>query len=142
MKEVVSGVIIRKGSVFLTQRKHDQTYPFKFETPGGKVKLMEETPRQALARELFEEIDFGGEPELIIAPEPFFVADFELNEGRPPGPVKISFYLVTIPDDCWPTGAEGQGSLWASIAEMRSLRLAPGNMRAAALIEREMVRLR
>lgn len=37
MIEVVSGVIIQKGRILLTQRREEQDFPFTWECPGGKV---------------------------------------------------------------------------------------------------------
>jgi 8-oxo-dGTP diphosphatase len=52
---VVAGVIERNGSVFICQRKAGARHALKWEFPGGKVEPGE-TPRQALARELDEEL--------------------------------------------------------------------------------------
>lgn len=58
MKTVIvsAGVIIDNGKVLITQRKGNSLRGFLWEFPGGKVEEWEE-PRQALRRELKEELD-------------------------------------------------------------------------------------
>ena len=146
MIDVVSGVVIRGGRVFLTQRRVDQSYPMLYEPPGGKVESGE-TLRAALLRELSEELEVwseGPEDDDRATPEQiFFVTEFERGVVEGVGEersVRISFFLVGIRDGLWPVGGEGQGSGWFSIPEVRALRLLPGIERARETIEREMSR--
>ena len=55
MLQVVAALIEREGRILIGQRKPDQSHPLKWEFPGGKVEDGE-TPAQALARELEEEL--------------------------------------------------------------------------------------
>lgn len=61
---VAAGVIHRDGRVLVGQRRQADRHPYKWEFPGGKVEHGE-TPQQALARELREELQIeatiGGE---------------------------------------------------------------------------------
>ena len=62
--DVVGAVIIRDGGVLCAQRGPDGKLPGLWEFPGGKVE-QGESPREALEREISEEldcvIDVGGE---------------------------------------------------------------------------------
>jgi 8-oxo-dGTP diphosphatase len=55
MVQVVAAIIERDGRVLIGQRQPEQSHPLKWEFPGGKVEAGE-TPEQALARELQEEL--------------------------------------------------------------------------------------
>jgi len=52
---VSAGIIVDNGRVLLGQRRKGDRHPFKWEFPGGKVE-QGESPRQALIRELREEL--------------------------------------------------------------------------------------
>lgn len=52
---MVAGLIVEGGRVLLTQRTAEQSMPLKWEFPGGKMEAGE-SPEEALARELQEEI--------------------------------------------------------------------------------------
>jgi 8-oxo-dGTP diphosphatase len=55
MLQVVAAIIERDGRVLICRRKPEQSHPLQWEFPGGKVEPGE-TPEQALARELAEEL--------------------------------------------------------------------------------------
>jgi len=55
MLQVVAAIIERDGRVLIGRRKPEQAHPLQWEFPGGKVEPGE-TPQQALARELAEEL--------------------------------------------------------------------------------------
>jgi 8-oxo-dGTP diphosphatase len=59
MVQVVAGIIERQGRLLICRRKPEQYHPLKWEFPGGKVEPGE-TPDQALARELEEELGIVG----------------------------------------------------------------------------------
>ena len=52
---VSAGIIHREGQVLVGQRRKGDRHPLKWEFPGGKVEYGE-TPREALVRELWEEL--------------------------------------------------------------------------------------
>ena len=56
MVQVVAAIIEREGRILIGRRMKEQSHPLKWEFPGGKVEPGE-TPEQALARELEEELD-------------------------------------------------------------------------------------
>jgi len=55
MLQVVAGIIERDGRILICRRTPKQSHPLKWEFPGGKVER-NETPPQALERELAEEL--------------------------------------------------------------------------------------
>lgn len=74
---VVAGIIRRDGLFLIGQRQAKDRHGLKWEFPGGKVEVGE-TPREALKRELREELGI----EAVIGRE---VARYEhSSQGRPP----------------------------------------------------------
>lgn len=57
---VVAALIARDGQVLICQRRNGDRYALKWEFPGGKVEHGE-TPKQALERELREELGISAE---------------------------------------------------------------------------------
>lgn len=55
---VAAGVVLREGRVMLCQRRPEVHNGLKWEFPGGKLEPGE-SPEEALARELREELDIG-----------------------------------------------------------------------------------
>jgi 8-oxo-dGTP diphosphatase len=65
MTKVVAGILEREGRVLICQRRADQPHALKWEFPGGKIEG-DETPEEALIRELREELGIESEtPEEI-----------------------------------------------------------------------------
>jgi len=52
---VVGAVIIENGKILCAQRGPDRSLPNKWEFPGGKIEK-EESPQEALRREIWEEL--------------------------------------------------------------------------------------
>ena len=55
LRFVVAGLLVRDGLVLICQRRPDQPMALQWEFPGGKIEAGE-SPEQALARELQEEL--------------------------------------------------------------------------------------
>jgi 8-oxo-dGTP diphosphatase len=62
---VTAGLILEKEKILVTQRKEEDSQGLLWEFPGGKVKPGEE-PRQALKRELMEELGIEVEVGMIF----------------------------------------------------------------------------
>ncbi len=85
MLQVVAAVIENDGRVLVCRRRPDQTHPLKWEFPGGKVEPGE-SPEQALARELEEELGILSSRGKELTRYPFSYP------GRPP--VLLIFFRV------------------------------------------------
>jgi 8-oxo-dGTP diphosphatase len=59
MVQVVAAILQNDGKILIGQRTPTQSHPLKWEFPGGKVEPGE-SPEQALARELEEELGISG----------------------------------------------------------------------------------
>jgi 8-oxo-dGTP diphosphatase len=55
IKRVAAALILKNGKILICQRTRHQTFPLKWEFPGGKIERGEQ-PRDALRRELEEEL--------------------------------------------------------------------------------------
>jgi 8-oxo-dGTP diphosphatase len=59
MVQVVAAILEREGRILIGRRTPEQSHPLKWEFPGGKVEPGE-SPAEALARELEEELGITG----------------------------------------------------------------------------------
>jgi 8-oxo-dGTP diphosphatase len=85
MVQVVAAVIERSGTILVGQRTRGQSHALKWEFPGGKVEAGE-SPPEALARELEEELGIGGATGREITR---YVFEYP---GR--NPIELIFYRV------------------------------------------------
>lgn len=86
MVQVVAAIIEREGKILIGRRMAKQSHPLQWEFPGGKVEDGE-TPAQALARELEEELGIRG----ASGPE---ITRYEYTyAGR--DPIRLFFFRVT-----------------------------------------------
>jgi 8-oxo-dGTP diphosphatase len=91
MKQVAVGIIKRNGLVLACQRKSTAVYPLKWEFPGGKIE-QGESPAQALARELHEELGIHA----LIGAE-IHRQEWTYREWGPEhdGSFRVHYFLVT-----------------------------------------------
>lgn len=120
----VSAGIIRNefGQIYLTQRLEGQDFAQSLEFPGGKVDP-NETPEEALKRELEEEIGIQ-----VLSAFPYENFCFEY----PTKIIEFFFYLV----EEWvnePFGREGQEGFWIAQSDLDEGAFPPAN---AQLIKR------
>jgi 8-oxo-dGTP diphosphatase len=85
LRFVAAALIVRGGEVLICQRRPDQPMALQWEFPGGKIEAGE-TPEQALARELDEELGIRA----TIGP---FVTHIRHNY-RHGGAVDLQFFAV------------------------------------------------
>ncbi len=94
MVQVVAAIIEREGRILICRRTREQSHALKWEFPGGKVEPGE-SPEQALARELEEELGLraghrDGDHALRVQlpgeaahPADFFPRDSSFRGNRP-----------------------------------------------------------
>jgi 8-oxo-dGTP diphosphatase len=118
MKTVVvaAGLIIEEGKILITQRKKDSPHGLLWEFPGGKVREGEE-PREALRREMREELDAEVEVGMI------FDAVFY---SYPEYPILLLVYRCRV--EKGPLKPIGCHDLrWVTLGEMEKLAMPPAD---------------
>lgn len=85
MVQVVAAILQSEGRFLVGQRVATQSHPLKWEFPGGKVEAGE-SPEQALARELEEELGIRGAKGEVMTRYPF------TYPGR--DPIELIFFRV------------------------------------------------
>jgi 8-oxo-dGTP diphosphatase len=85
LRFVAAALIVRGGEVLICQRRPDQPMALQWEFPGGKIEAGE-TPEQALARELDEELGIDA----TIGPKVTHIR----HNYRHGGAVDLQFFVV------------------------------------------------
>ena len=85
LRFVAAALILRQGEVLIGQRRPDQPMAFQWEFPGGKIEHGE-SPEQALARELDEELGIKA----IVGPRVTHIR----HNYRHGGAVDLQFFVV------------------------------------------------
>ena len=92
MQQVAVGIVMKDGLVLACQRKRTARYPLKWEFPGGKIEP-EESPLDALTRELREELDITA-----IVGEEFHLQEWTYPESsadrRQDGTFRVFYFLI------------------------------------------------
>jgi 8-oxo-dGTP diphosphatase len=126
--EVVAAVVLRNGSVLLCQRQDGPHLPLLWEFPGGKVDPGE-TPREALARELREELDVGATIGALIA---------EVEHHYPEKSVRIRFFHATISGE--PRAVIHRELRWIERAALSDYEVPPANRTVVEMVRDGRVR--
>lgn len=114
---VVAGVILNAtGDVLLALRPKNKHKGGLWEFPGGKVEAGE-SPRDALARELEEEIALA-----VEQAEPFLMIDHDYGDKH----VTLDVWRVTQFSGT-PHGREGQEVAWVPIVELANYQFPEAN---------------
>ena len=125
---VSAGLLWRRGRVLLLQRHRQASlFPLKWEFPGGKLESGE-TPEQALARELREELGIRA----TIGP---LVAHYQ---HRYPDRLRVELWFFDVPSYSGRLGCHRAEQMkWVSLAELPSYELLEGD---AALVKHLLAR--
>jgi len=127
VKRVVVSVNWKDGQVLACQRRRDARYPLKWEFPGGKIEE-DETPEEALIRELREELSIKAR-----VGRRFFEQEWIYPEGvvdpQRDGAFKVSYYIVhTYSGELLNNVFES--IKWVSPGELQSMDILEGNRHA------------
>ena len=127
MLAVVAAVIESGGKILVCQRRREDTFGLLWEFPGGKIKRGE-TPRQALARELQEELGVKAE----IDEELFHTTHryAEMSE-----PIALTFFSATLDPDLIRNLAF-ETMEWRAPESLRDLNFLPADREFVALLIR------
>ena len=121
---VAAAVIVRAdGAVLLAQRPPGKAYAGYWEFPGGKLES-DETPAEALSRELHEELGIR-----VLAASPWVVQEFVYPHAH----VELNFFRVRA----WegePIGHDGQAFAWQVPSAIDVAPLLPANSRVLAAL--------
>jgi 8-oxo-dGTP diphosphatase len=117
MVQVVAAILERDGKILVGQRTAKQSHPLKWEFPGGKVEPGE-SPAEALARELEEELGIRG-----AAGEELTRYSYEYPGKRP---IELIFVRVKSFDG-EPANLIFQELRWQTKGELRDLDFVEGD---------------
>jgi 8-oxo-dGTP diphosphatase len=122
---VAAAIVIERGRVLLTQRKRGTHLEGAWELPGGKVEPGED-PRDALARELREEIGVDAEVGDIV----------EVTFHRYPAKaVLLLFYRAArLAGSAEPRALDVADVRWAEIGELRDELFPPADVAVLAKV--------
>jgi len=120
---VVGAVIVREGLILCAQRGPDGALPGMWEFPGGKIEAGE-TPHDALAREITEELECE-----VAVGELITTTSCEYDFGIV---ALTTFYCELLSGT--PVLTEHAEVLWLAAAELSSLEWAPADAPAVGLV--------
>jgi len=114
MTRVVAAIIVRRHRLLICRRLATGPFPLQWEFPGGKMRPSE-TPRQALARELREELGISAR---IGRP----IARIRYRYAEMPRAVELLFFAARLPPGGLP------GSIPRNLVFDRIAWVAPGDL--------------
>lgn len=126
--KVVGAIIINEGRILCAQRGETKTLAKLWEFPGGKIER-NETPHQALARELKEELMI----EVDIQSEKFEETSYFYDFGL----VNLTTYICLLKKG-EPRLTEHIEVRWLKPAELTDVEWAPADIPAVKKLMREM----
>lgn len=120
---VVGAVIVREGAILCAQRGAAGALPGFWEFPGGKIEA-DETPQEALRREIEEELDCTIEVGDKITTT---THDYDF------GVVTLTTYYATLVAG-QPTTSEHAEFRWLAPADLPTLEWAPADIPAVGIV--------
>lgn len=120
--EVVAAVVLDDGGVLLCQRPDGPHLPLMWEFPGGKIDPGE-SPEQALARELREELGVAAAIGEQVA---------EIEHHYPEKSVRIRFFRADIEGD--PHPFVHRQLRWVGLAELARYEVPPANRSVVRMV--------
>ena len=126
---VVGAVVLSAGKVLCVQRGPTGTLPGLWEFPGGKIESSE-TPQEALAREIQEELRCE-----VAVGEEVTTTSHEYEFGV----VHLTTFYCDLVDGA-PQLIEHSQLMWSDPADLRKLDWAPADIPAVDLIEQRLGR--
>ena len=115
--KVVGAVLVHDGRVFAAKRGPGKSMAGYWEFPGGKVEA-DETPEEALARELREELKID-----VTVGEFIVTATHEAGTAV----IELSTYLCTIIEGV-PVLTEHEEFRWLPVSELSDVEWAPADI--------------
>jgi 8-oxo-dGTP diphosphatase len=92
MKHVAVGILLHNGRVLACQRKDTVRYPLKWEFPGGKIEA-HESAREALIRELREELEIDAQPNGILLTHEWIYPE-DAADPASDSAFRVTYFLV------------------------------------------------
>lgn len=131
MITVVAALIEQNGRLLICQRRRKDSFPLKWEFPGGKVRRGE-SPGEALARELDEELGIKRSG-VVIGPELYRTRHHYAEHSDD---LELIFYSVSLPGEAeWePRNLAFEQIQWAAPAELPQFDFLPADRELVALL--------
>lgn len=125
--DVVGAAIVRDGKVLCAQRGTDGTLAGLWEFPGGKIEAGE-TPKEALAREIREELDC-----IVEVGDEVTTTSHEYEFGI----VRLTTFYCQLTNGT-PTTSEHAATKWLDPHELDDLDWAPVDIEAVEIIKSDL----
>lgn len=117
---VVAALILRDGRLLVCQRRKNDSFPLKWEFPGGKVHAGE-TPEQALRREIHEELG-------VHATVGRQVYRTRHRYREHPGELELIFFSATMPATGRMQNLAFEQIRWAQLPELPGFDFLPADL--------------
>ena len=129
MKEVAVGIILNNGQVLVCQRKRTVSYPLKWEFPGGKIEPGE-TARDALIRELYEELAVKAVPDDILLTHEWAYRNGSQSPDQD-GRFRVTYFTVRSYTGV-PVNKAFEDIRWVTLVALQNMDILEGNHEAVA----------